>query len=61
MNSRSASTSSAGIGTPVRSRPELEKRGRANGPVEVAVELGLWKTAQQRAVGDMAACAATSR
>jgi hypothetical protein len=25
--------------------PELEECGRANGAVEVAVELGLWKTA----------------
>ena len=30
---------------------ELEERRRPDRPVEVAVELGFWKTAQQRAVG----------
>jgi hypothetical protein len=31
---------------------QLEERGWAHGPIEVAVELGLRETAQQRAVGE---------
>jgi hypothetical protein len=31
--------------------PELEQRRRAKRAIEMAMQLGFWKTAQQRAVG----------